>query len=152
MITDSDHAYLQTAMDHARQGDHQGGIPAGAVLVRNGRVIGGGRNRKVQEGDLNAHAILDCFKQHGSLEDYDDITLYTTGSPCTMCAAAIVEHGVPRVFIGDSYNFKGAVDFMREKGVEVVEMNDPECVQMLETFIRASPETWGEAVPAHLQD
>ncbi len=152
MISDADHAYLRTAMDHAKQSGHQGGVPAGAVLVRNERVVGGGWNRKVQEGGLNAHAVLDCFKRCGSLETYDDVTLYTTSSPCTMCAAAIVETGVPRVFIGDSYNFRGAPAFMREKGVEVVEMNDPECIQMLEAFIRASPEAWGEAVPPHLQD
>ncbi len=147
MISEADHVYLQSAMDHAMQSGYQGGIPAGAVLVQSGRVVGGGRNRKVQEGDPNAHAILDCFRLCGSLETFDESSLYTTSSPCTMCAAAIVEHGVPRVIIGDSYNFKGAVDFMRERGVEVVEMNTPDCVQLLEVFIRERPGVWDGSPP-----
>ncbi len=146
-ISDADHVYLKSAMDHAVQGGHQGGVPAGAILVQGGRVIGGGRNRKVQDANRVAHAILDCIRQCGSLETYDDSSLYTTSSPCTMCAGAIVDLGIPRVFIGDSYNFKGAVDFIREKGVKVVEMNDPECIQMLETFIRERPGIWDGPLP-----
>ncbi len=149
-ISDSDNEYLKVALDHAKQSGYQGGVPAGAVLVGNGRVVGGGRNRKVQEGDRNAHAVIDCLKGCESLETYGEVSLYTTSSPCTMCAAAIVETGVSRVVIGDSFNFKGAPAFMREKGVEVVEMNDPECIQMLETFIRHHPGIWDEPLPPHL--
>ena len=132
------------------QGSHQGGVPAGAVLVRDSRVAGGGRNRKVQEGNPTAHAILDCINQCGSLESYDDTSLYTTSSPCTMCAGAIVDLGIPRVVVGDSYNFKGAIDFLRQNGVEIVEMNAPDCIQMLETFISERPGIWDGPLPPHL--
>ncbi len=150
-VSDADHEYLKSAMDHAMQGGHQGGVPAGAILVQNGRVVGGGRNRKVQEDNPAAHAILDCIRLCGSRETYEDSSIYTTSSPCTMCAGAIVEFGIPRVVIGDSFNFKGAIDFLREKGVAVVEMNTPDCVEMLESFIRGHPGIWDGPLPPHLK-
>lgn len=134
-------------MDHAIQGGHQGGIPAGAVLVQDERVVGGGRNRKVQEGNPVAHAILDCIKLCGSLGTYEGSTIYTTSSPCTMCAGAVVDLGIPRVVVGDSYNFKGAIEFLRQNGVQVLEMNEPECVQLMEVFIRERPGIWDSPAP-----
>lgn len=151
MISDADHAYLNSAMDNARQGAHQGGVPAGAVLVQNSRVIGGGRNRKVQEGNPEAHAILDCFQMCGPLESYDDTSLYTTSSPCMMCAGAIVDLGIPRVVIGDSFNFRGAIDYLLQNSIEIVEMNTPDCVHMLEVFIRQRPGIWDHPLPPHLE-
>ena len=147
MVSEADKVYLTVAMDNARQSSDQGGIPAGAALVQNGRVVGGGWNRKVQEGNPAAHAILDCIRLCGSRETYDGSSLYTTSSPCTMCAGAIVNFGIPRVVIGDSFNFKGAIDFLLQKGVEVVEMNDPDCVELLESFIRGHPGIWDHPLP-----
>ena len=150
LVSDADRAYLLSAMDHATQGGHQGGVPAGAVLVQNNRVVGGGRNRKVQENNPAAHAILDCIRICGSLETYEGSSIYTTSSPCTMCAGAIVDFGVPRVVIGDSYNFKGAIAFLQQNGIEVLEMNETECVQLLENFIRERPGIWDGPTPPHL--
>jgi creatinine deaminase len=138
--------FLRAAIDEARKGLAEGGLPIGSVLVRDGKIIAAGHNRRVQRGDPMAHAEIDCLTVAGRQRTYKDTVLYSTLMPCFLCSGAVVQFGVPKVIVGESVNFAGGPDFMRQHGVEVVDLHDAECIEMMSTFIREHPELWNEDI------
>jgi cytosine/creatinine deaminase len=142
----SDSAYMAEAIAEAEQGLSEGGIPIGSVLVRGAAVVGRGHNRRVQEGDQTAHAEIDCLRRAGRQRTMRDTVLYSTLMPCYLCAGAIVQFGIPRVVAGESRTFAGAKVFLESHGVEVVDLDDPRCVRMMEDFISARPALWNEDI------
>ena len=134
------------AIEEARQGVKEGGLPIGSVLVRAGHIIGRGHNRRVQKGDPMAHAEIDCLTNAGRQTTYKDTVLYSTLMPCYLCSGAVVQFGIPKVVAGESVNFAGAPDFLRKQGVEVIDLHDPQCVQMMGDFIKARPDLWFEDI------
>ena len=143
-----DERFLAEAIKEAELGLAEGGIPIGSVLVRNGEIIGRGHNRRVQHGDQTAHAEIDCLRNAGRQRSLRDAVLYSTLMPCFLCGGATVQFGIPRVVAGESYTFHGSQDFLRTQGVEVVDLDDRRCVQMMEDFIKAHPELWAEDIGA----
>jgi cytosine deaminase len=144
-----DHARLELAKAEARQGRSEGGIPIGAALVAdNGTVLGTGHNRRVQMGSAIRHGETDALEQAGRLpaEVYARSTMYTTLSPCPMCTGAILLYGIPRVVIGEHHTFMGEEELLRSRGVEVIVLDDAECVAMMEAFIAAEPTLWNEDI------
>ena len=137
---------LLAAIEEARQGLNEGGLPIGSVLVRGDQIIGRGHNRRVQKGDPMAHAEIDCLTNAGRQKTYRDTVLYSTLMPCHLCSGAIVQFGIPRVIVGESVNFPGAPDFLRSKNVEVIDLHDEECIQMMGDFIKTHPELWNEDI------
>jgi cytosine/creatinine deaminase len=138
--------FMQAAVDEARRGLAEGGIPIGAALVRDGRLIATGRNKRVQDGDPVTHGETDCLRNAGRLGSFRGCTLYSTLMPCYFCAGAAVQFGIRRVIAGESRNFPGAPDFMRAHGVEVVDLDLPECHEMMAAFIREHPHLWNEDI------
>ena len=140
--------FLQAAIDEAKQGALEGGIPIGSVLVIDGRIVGRGHNRRVQRGSAVLHAEMDCLENAGRLSaaDYRRATLYSTLSPCDMCSGAVLLYGVPRVVIGENRTFRGPEDYVRSRGVELVLADDPACVEMMREFIASRPELWDEDI------
>ena len=147
-MTDSidDRAFMRQAFDQALKSYREGGLPIGAVLVEEGRLIATGHNRRVQDGDPIAHGEMDCLRQAGRRARYDNVVLYTTLSPCMMCAGTIVQFGIRRVVVGEAKSFAGNIDFLRERGVEVRLLDDPECRELMQRFIRERPELWDEDI------
>jgi creatinine deaminase len=144
--TDYSPAVLGIAYEQALKSYHEGGLPIGAVMVEHGVVIAQGHNRRVQHGDPTAHGEMDCLRRAGRRSRYDTITMYTTLSPCMMCAGTIVQFGIRRVVIGEDRNFAGNVEFLRDRGVEVVVVNDGECIDLMARFIRERPDLWDEDI------
>ncbi|MFG6159941.1 nucleoside deaminase [Halomonas sp. 1390] len=140
--------FMQAALEEARQGLDEGGIPIGSVLVHRGVIIGRGRNRRVQLGSAVLHGEMDALENAGRhpAEVYRESTLYTTLSPCAMCSGAILLYGIPRVVIGENRSFLGEEALLRERGVEVEVWQDPECIALMEAFIAASPALWHEDI------
>ena len=140
--------FLRAAIDEARQGMTEGGIPIGSVLVIDGEIVGRGHNRRVQQGSAVLHAEMDCLEQAGRLTaaDYRRATLYSTLSPCDMCSGAVLLYGIPRVVIGENSTFQGPEDYVRSRGVEVVVVDDAECREVMEQFIAANPALWNEDI------
>jgi len=140
--------FMQAALEEARQGLDEGGIPIGSVLVHRGVILGRGRNRRVQLGSAVLHGEMDALENAGrhSAEVYRESTLYTTLSPCAMCSGAILLYGIPRVVIGENRTFLGEEALLKERGVDVQVWQDPECIALMETFIAASPELWHEDI------
>jgi cytosine/creatinine deaminase len=138
--------FLRAAIEEARKGLAEGGLPIGSVLVRDGKIIASGHNRRVQNGDPMAHAEIDCLTKAGRQRTYKDTTLYSTLMPCYLCSGAVVQFGVPRVVVGESVNFPGGPDFMRQHGVHVLDLHDPECIDMMSKFIKQHPELWNEDI------
>jgi cytosine deaminase len=138
--------YLKAAVEEARLGMKEGGLPIGSVLVRDGQIVSRGHNRRVQNGDPMAHAEIDALTKAGRQKTYRNTTLYSTLMPCYLCSGAAVQFGVPRVVVGESVNFPGAPDFMRSRGIEVIDLHDQECTQMMAEFIREHPELWNEDI------
>jgi cytosine/creatinine deaminase len=138
--------FLRAAIEEARLGMSEGGLPIGSVLVRGGQIVSRGHNRRVQNGNPMAHAEIDALTQAGRQKSYRDTVLYSTLMPCYLCSGAAVQFGVPRVVVGESVNFPGAGDFMRSRGIDVIDLHDPECIQMMADFIRAHPELWNEDI------
>ena len=145
--------YLRAAINEARLGLAEGGLPIGSVLVRNGQIIGRGHNRRVQNGDPMAHAEIDCLTRAGRQKTYADTVLYSTLMPCYLCTGAVIQFGVPKVVVGESVNFCGgegkwgtSPDFMRANGVEVIDLHDAECIEMMSKFIRENPRLWNEDI------
>jgi cytosine deaminase len=140
--------FLKAAADEAKQGLAEGGIPIGSVLVVEGRIIGRGHNRRVQKGSPVLHAEMDCLENAGRLRA--DVlrrsTLYSTLSPCDMCSGAVLLYEIPRVVVGENTTFRGPEDYVRSRGVEVEVVNDPECIRMMQDFIRDRPELWNEDI------
>lgn len=144
----NDHEMLALAVAEARAGLAEGGIPIGAALVHDGKVLGVGHNRRVQLGSAIRHGETDCLENVGRLPAtvYAASTMVTTLSPCDMCTGAILLYGIPRVVIGENSTFYGGEDYLRARGVEVVVLDDPECVAMMQDFIAANPELWNEDI------
>jgi len=140
--------FLQAAIDEARQGLAEGGIPIGSVLVIDGRIVGRGHNRRVQQGSAILHAEMDCIERAGRLTaaDYRRATLYSTLSPCDMCSGTALLYGIPRIVIGENRTFKGPEDYVRSRGVELTIVDDPDCVRLMREFIAAKPQLWNEDI------
>lgn len=147
-FTEQDAAFLAVAVHQARLGRDEGGVPIGAALVADGRVLGAGRNRRVQLGSAIRHGETDALEAAGRLPAsvYRRATMYTTLSPCHMCAGAVLLYGIPRVVLGERETFQGAEDLLRAHGVEVVHAASPECVELMAGFIAARPEVWNEDI------
>ena len=145
--------FLRAAMDEAEKGHRAGGLPIGSVLVRNGQIIGRGHNQRVQKGDPMAHAEIACLTNAGRQTTYRDTVLYSTLMPCFLCSGAVVQFGIPKVVVGESVNFPGgegkagrSPDFLRSHGVEVIDLADPRCIEMMADFIRRRPGLWNEDI------
>ncbi|MEO0694394.1 MAG: nucleoside deaminase [Pseudomonadota bacterium] len=145
-LSDTDHRLLRIAYDEAKAGFDEGGCPIGSVLARGERVVGQGRNQRVQKGDPIAHGEMDALRRAGRQTTYADTTLYTTLSPCMMCSGTIVQFGIPRVVIGENANFGGNEDFLRARGVEVIVADDPDCTALMARFIEEKPALWAEDI------
>ena len=146
MLTDDDTRLLRIAYEEARAGFDEGGCPIGSVLARGGAVVAQGRNQRVQKGDPIAHGEMDALRKAGRQRSYRDTVLYTTLSPCMMCSGTIVQFGIPRVVVGENTTFGGNEEFLRGHGVEVVIADDPDCIALMEKFIREKPELWAEDI------
>jgi len=138
--------FMEEALSEAASGLAEGGIPIGAVLVRSGEVIGRGHNRRVQQDDPVLHAEIDCLRNAGRVGRYADTVLYSTLMPCYLCAGAVVQFGIPKVVAGESRNFAGAGDFLRDHGVEVIDLDLPECYEMMAGFIAGHGDLWNEDI------
>lgn len=146
MLTETDKRLLRVAYEEAIAGFDEGGCPIGSVLARGDEVVSQGRNQRVQGGDPIAHGEMDALRKAGRQKTYRDTVLYTSLSPCMMCSGTIVQFGIPRVVIGDTQNFGGNEDFLRERGVEVVIADDPDCIALMQRFIEEKPELWAEDI------
>ena len=144
--TDNDHKFMALALEEAKTGYDEGGVPVGAVMVEDDEVIGRGRNRRVQEGNPVSHGETDCMKNTGRRSDYSRVTMYTTLSPCMMCTGTILQFAIPRVVVGEDRNFAGNIEFLVERGVEVALLQDPDCIALMGRFIREHPEIWNEDI------
>lgn len=143
-----DERWLAVAVEEARRGRAEGGIPIGAAIVSGGRLIGAGHNRRVQLGSAIRHGETDALEQAGRqpAEIYRRATMYTTLSPCDMCTGAILLYDIPRVVVGENRTFYGGEDYLRTRGVEVVVVDDEQCVEMMREFIAAEPTLWNEDI------
>ena len=143
-----DTTFMKIALDEARQGLSEGGIPIGSVLVIDGKVRGQGHNRRVQSGNPILHGEMDCLQNAGRLsaEDYQKAILYTTLSPCDMCTGTILLYKIPRVVMAENKTFKGGEDLLIERGVELVNLDLPEAITLTSDFIKTYPELWNEDI------
>jgi cytosine deaminase len=144
----TDQEFLAVAIEQARIGRDEGGVPIGAALVVDGQVLGAGHNRRVQHGSAIRHGETDALEEAGRLAApvYRRATMYTTLSPCDMCTGAILLYGIPRVVIGENRTFMGAEDLLRARGVEVVNLDSVECMALMDEFIAAHPDIWYEDI------
>jgi cytosine deaminase len=140
--------FMQAAIDEARKGRIEGGIPIGSVLVIEGKIVGRGHNRRVQKSSAILHAEMDCLENAGRLNagDYRRAVLFSTLSPCDMCSGAILLYKIPQVVIGENRSFQGPEEYLRSRGVELVILDNKECVRMMSEFIAAKPELWYEDI------
>lgn len=142
-----DAGFMALALAEAQRGFDEGGVPVGAVLVGvEGRLLGAGHNRRVQDGDPIAHGEMDCLRRVGRMRSYAGTTLYTTLTPCMMCTGTIIQFGISRVVIGENRSFDGNEDFLRSKGVAVTVLDDPACVALMQRFQREKPAVWAEDI------
>ena len=147
-MSEASDEYLQVAIEEARSGLGEGGIPIGSVLVIDGNIVGRGHNRRVQRGSTVLHAEMDCLENAGRLAaaDYRRSVLFTTLSPCDMCSGAILLYGIPRVVIGENRSFRGPEDYLRSRGVTLEVVDNPECHALMQAFIRDHPRLWNEDI------
>ncbi|MFH1879080.1 MAG: nucleoside deaminase [Candidatus Omnitrophota bacterium] len=138
--------FMRAAIDEARKGLSEGGIPIGSVLVKDGRIIGRGHNRRVQDDNPIMHAEINCLSNAGRVGKYADCILFSTLMPCYLCAGAIVQFGIKKVFAGESVTFSGAREFMEDRGVEVIDLGLDECKEIMREFISANPYLWNEDI------
>ncbi len=138
--------HMQEAIRQAKKSLSEGGIPIGSVLVKEGVAIAAGHNQRVQLNNPILHGEMDCLTQAGRLGSFHETTIYSTLMPCYMCAGTIVQFGIKKVIVGESRNFEGARAFMESHGVEVVDLDLPECIGMMEEFIKEKPELWNEDI------
>ncbi|HLP77656.1 MAG TPA: nucleoside deaminase [Candidatus Paceibacterota bacterium] len=141
-------SFLQAAIEEARKGLEEGGIPIGSALVCDGRIIGLGHNRRVQHGSVIHHAEMNCLENAGRLPAsvYKRCTLYSTLSPCPMCSGAALLYGIPRIVIGENVTFKGPEDYLQSQGLRLEIVQDRTCIQLMRDFIAARPELWNEDI------
>ena len=138
--------FMKAAIDEAKQGLSEKGIPIGSVLVKDGKIVGRGHNKRVQDGDPITHAEIDCLRNAGRVGSYAGTVLYSTLMPCYLCAGAVVQFGIKKVYAGESKTFPGAKEFMQSHGVEVIDLNDKECIDMMTDFIAKNPTLWNEDI------
>lgn len=143
---EQDLKFMTMAFDQAQKSYDEGGLPIGAVMVEDGQVLAVGHNKRVQEGDPIAHGEMDCLRQAGRRNSYKNVTLYTTLSPCMMCAGTIVQFGIKRVVIGENENFAGNIAFLESHGVEVVVLDDKRCIALMARLIQEKPQLWNEDI------
>ena len=137
---------MQIAIEEAKKGLEEGGIPIGAVLTKDNRLLSKGHNMRVQENDPLMHAEIECIRNAGRIKNYDNTILYTTLMPCFMCAGAVIEFKIPTVIAGESKTYKGAKKFLQRNGVKVIDLNLHECRQLMESFIEKNPLLWKEDI------
>jgi cytosine/creatinine deaminase len=143
----TDREMLDVALEEARTGLAEGGVPIGAALFSaDGTLLGRGHNRRVQDDDPSVHAETDAFRRSGRRRSYRDTVMATTLAPCWYCSGLVRQFGISKVVVGESVNFTGGIDWLRQCGVEVVDMASPECVELLADFIEARPELWHEDI------
>lgn len=140
--------FLRAAIAEAKEGLKEGGIPIGSVIIYRGNVLGRGHNKRVQKGSVVLHGEMDALENAGRqpAQVYKECVLYTTLSPCPMCTGAILLYGIPKVIIGENRTYLGAEELLKQNGVEVVVLNDTECIQMMEQFIKTNPGLWNEDI------
>jgi creatinine deaminase len=138
---------LEIALDEARQGLAEGGIPIGAALFDlQGRLLGRGHNRRIQENDPSIHGETDAFRHAGRQRTYRDKIMVTTLAPCWYCSGLVRQFGIPTVVVGESVNFRGGIDWLRENGVRIVDLRSADCIDLLAAFIRQNPAVWNEDI------
>ncbi len=137
---------MQLAIEEARLGLQEGGIPIGSVLVKDGKLIAKGHNKRVQENNPILHGEMDCLHNAGRIGSYRNTVLYSTLMPCYMCAGTVVQFKIPMIIVGESRTFSGARQLMEAHGVKVIDLDLPECVEMMQDFIAAKPELWNEDI------
>lgn len=138
--------FMKVAIEEANLGLEEGGIPIGSVLVMDGRIIGRGHNRRVQDNDPMAHAEIVCLRSAGRIGNYKETVLYSTLMPCYLCAGAIVQFGIKKLIVGESQTFGGAREFMKNHGVEITDLNLKECRKIMDEFIQKHPDIWNEDI------
>lgn len=138
--------FLQAALEEAQIGLSEKGIPIGSVLIKDGKIVGRGHNKRVQDNDPMTHAEIDCLRNAGRVGSYKDTVLYSTLMPCYLCAGAVVQFGIKKVYAGESKTFPGAKEFMQSHGVEVIDLNSAECIAMMDRFIAENPTLWYEDI------
>jgi cytosine deaminase len=140
--------FMQAAIDEAKMGLAEGGIPIGSIIVHNGLIIGRGHNRRVQQGSAILHGEMDAFENTGRqpAQVYQESVLYTTLSPCAMCSGAILLYGIPKVVVGENQTFIGEEDLLRARGVELVLLQNPTCIALMRGFITSNPALWNEDI------
>jgi len=138
--------FMRAAITQAQKSRSEGGIPIGSALVLDNQLLAVGHNKRVQENDPVTHAEIDCLRRAGRIGRFQRTVLYSTLMPCYLCAGAVVQFGIRKVIVGESRTFTGAADFMRSHGVEVIDLDLPECVEMMRTFIAERPELWNEDI------
>jgi creatinine deaminase len=140
--------YMAVAIEEAKKGLAKGGIPIGSVLVIDDKIVGRGHNQRIQKGSAILHAEMDCLENAGRLaaKEYRKSVLFSTLSPCDMCSGAVLLYGIPRVIVGENKTFQGPEQHVRDRGVEVTILNDPECIEMMEKFIKDNPVLWNEDI------
>jgi cytosine/creatinine deaminase len=141
------HAMLSVALGEARLGLKEGGIPIGAAIFdENGKLIGAGHNRRLQQSDPSVHGETDAFRKAGRQKSYRKLTMVTTLAPCWYCSGLVRQFGFGRVVVGESRNFQGGIAWLRSLGIEVIDLDSQECVTLLSNYIRANPEVWNEDI------
>ncbi len=138
--------FMKAAIEEAKLGFREGGIPIGSVLVKNNQIVGRGHNKRVQDKDPVTHAEIDCLRNAGRIGSYRDTILYSTLMPCYLCAGAVVQFGIKKVIVGESETFQGAVEFMVSHNVHVINLNLDECKQLMRDFIQKNPTLWNEDI------
>ncbi|MBO6879487.1 nucleoside deaminase [Winogradskyella sp.] len=140
--------FLKAAIEEAKIGLQEGGIPIGSVIVHNNKIIGRGHNKRVQEGSVVLHGEMDALENAGRQKAsvYKECVLYTTLSPCSMCSGTILLYGIPKVIIGENETFLGEEDLLKSRGIEVLVLNNKECIDIMNTFINNKPELWNEDI------
>ncbi len=143
-----DDKYMELAIKQAQKGLSEGGIPIGAVLIHDDKVLGQGHNQRVQKGSPILHGEMDCLENAGRqpASVYQNSTMYTTLSPCSMCSGAMVLYGISRVVIGENITFKGEEEWLKEHNIEVTVLQNKKCIKIMEDFIKNSPEIWNEDI------
>src|SRR5579875_2963704 len=141
-------SFIRAAIEQAKTGLREGGIPIGAVLVIEGKIVGAGYNRRVQQGNPILHAEMDCLQNAGRLlaRDYRRAILYSTLSPCDMCSGSILLYKIPKVVVGENRTFRGPEEYLRSRGVDLELLDDAECFRLMQDFIRANPSLWNEDI------
>jgi len=138
--------FMQVAIQQAKKSLSEGGIPIGSVLVKNGEIIAQGHNKRVQEGNPILHGEMDCLNNAGRVGSYKDCVIYSTLMPCYMCGGTIVQFNIPKVIVAENKTFEGSWKFMEEHGVEVINLQNSECIEMMEQFIKDRPDLWWEDI------